>query len=146
MSIHRIVNWFKKAVPEPTEKNFNTQIGVHLEEVTEMLASLHGHNMETDEALKVFQNQVYDFAEKLKKGEIKVIVENRLDFLDAICDQIVTGTGAAIYQNMDIESAIEEVAASNDSKFDTDGNVLFNDDLKIIKGPNYWKPDLRPFV
>ena len=146
MSIGRIVKWFKKAVPEPTEKNFNTQFGCDLEETVELLAACEGHNMETDEALKIFQNQIYDFAEKLKKGEIKLIVKNRVDFLDAVCDKIVTSTGMAVFQNMDVEAGLEEVSASNDSKFDLDGNPIFDDNRKIMKGPNYWKANLESFV
>lgn len=146
MTINRIVNWFKKAVPEPNEKNFNTQVGCDFEESAELLDALQGHNLETDDALKAFASQVRDFATKLKTGEIKVEVKNRVDFLDAICDKIVTSTGMAVYEKMDIESGLEEVAASNDSKFGIDGNPLFDDNKKILKGPNYWKANLVSFV
>lgn len=146
MAIGRIVRWFNKAVPEPTEKNFNTQVGCDFEESAELLEALQGHNLEADEAIKAFISQVRDFATKLKTGEIKVEVKNRVDFLDAVCDKIVTSTGMATYKKMDVESGLEEVVASNESKFDLDGNPIFDENMKIMKGPNYWKANLESFV
>lgn len=145
-TIAKIVNFFNKAVPNPTSKNFNTQLGCDMEETAEMLQSLRGHNMETDEALKHFTHQVIEFANKLKTGEIKVEVENRVDFLDAICDKTVTAVGLAVYQKMDVENGLDEVAESNNSKFDLDGNPIFDQNMKIIKGPNYFKANLEQYV
>lgn len=145
-TITKIMNFFNKAVPNPTSKNFNTQFGCDMEETAEMLQSLRGHSMETDEALKAFTNQVIEFANKLKTGEIKVEVENRVDFLDAICDKIVTSVGLAVYENMDVEKGLDEVAESNNSKFDLDGNPIFDQNMKIIKGPNYFKANLQQYV
>lgn len=145
-TITKIVNFFNKAVPNPSSKNFNTQLGCDMEETAEMLQSLRGHNMETDEALKAFTNQVIEFANKLKTGEIKVEVENRVDFLDAICDKTVTAVGLAVYQKMDVENGLDEVAESNNSKFDLDGNPIFDQNMKIIKGPNYFKANLQQYV
>ena len=145
-TITKIVNFFNKAVPNPTSKNFNTQLGCDMEETAEMLQSLRGHSMETDEALKAFTNQVIEFANKLKTGEIKVEVENRVDFLDAICDKIVTSVGLAVYENMGVEKGLDEVAESNNSKFDLDGNPIFDQNMKIIKGPNYFKANLQQYV
>ena len=145
-TITKIVNFFNKAVPNPTPKNFNTQLGCDMEETAEMLQSLRGHNMETDEALKVFTNQVTEFANKLKTGEIKVEVENRVDFLDDICDKTVTAVGLAVYEKMDVENGLDEVAESNNSKFDLDGNPIFDQNMKIIKGPNYFKANLKQYV
>lgn len=145
-TITKIVNFFNKAVPNPTPKNFNTQLGCDMEETAEMLQSLRGHNMETDEALKAFTNQVTEFANKLKTGEIKVEVENRVDFLDAICDKTVTAVGLAVYEKMDVENGLDEVAESNNSKFDLDGNPIFDQNMKIIKGPNYFKANLKQYI
>lgn len=144
--INKIVNFFNKAVPEPTEKNFNTQLGCDLEETAEMLSALRGHNMESDERLIAFTKQMIEFADKLKRGEIKVEVENRVDFLDAICDKTVTAVGLAVYQKMDVENGLDEVAESNNSKFDLDGNPIFDQNMKIIKGPNYFKANLKQYV
>lgn len=146
MSIRRIVRWFNKAVPNPTPVNFNTQLGCDLEEQWEMLNAIEANNLESEEALTAFSAQLLEFANKLKKGEIILKVKNRVDFLDAICDKIVTSTGLATYERMDVEAGLEEVAASNESKFDLDGNPIFDENMKIKKGPNYWKANLESYV
>lgn len=145
-TIKQIDDWFTKAVPEPTEKNFLTQLGVDAEEYAELLASMEGGNKEHDDFLKAFAVQVHLFAERLKSGNIRLHIKDRIEFLDAICDRTVTGVGLANYSKMDVDSALGEVARSNDSKFDENGNPIFNENRKIMKGPNYFKPDLRPYV
>ena len=47
---------------------------------------------------------------------------------------------------LDIEGALKEVADSNDSKFDDEGRPIFNEQLKIMKGPNYFRPQLVKFT
>lgn len=147
MTINRIVNWFEKAVPEPTKQNFNTQLGVHIEEFVEMMNEVSVGIGEVEEYSRILES-LHDLADKFKTGvmDANVQPENRANFLKEICDQFVTGTGLAYYEGMDVESALEETAASNESKFDLDGNPIFDDNKKIIKGPHYWKPELRPFV
>lgn len=147
MTIHRIVNWFKKAVPEPNNQNFNTQLGCHVEEFIEMMSDVSVSVGELEEYNDVL-SRLHTLAQKLKNGKMDahVPVENRANFLKEICDQFVTGAGLAYYDGMDVESGLEEVAASNESKFDVDGNPIFDENKKIIKGPHYWKPDLRSFV
>ena len=48
--------------------------------------------------------------------------------------------------DMDVHGALQDVADSNDSKFDDNGMPIFNEQKKIIKGPNYVKPNLVDFV
>lgn len=146
MSIPQIIEWFKKAVPEPTNRNFNTQLGCDLEELVEMLESLSGSTRESDERLVSFRELAHSFAESLKKGEVVLEVQDEVAFLDAACDRVVTTTGLATYLGMDFESALSEVNASNWSKFDVDGNPIFDTNMKVQKGPNYWKPNLLPYV
>jgi hypothetical protein len=59
-----------------------------------------------------------------------------------VCDQIVTGIGAAYCAKMLPVTALEKVDKSNWSKFDEHGRAIRNGSGKIIKGPNYEKPDL----
>lgn len=148
MLIKQIAEWFQKAVPQPTPKNFTTQLGVHIEEVAEMFEQLKGDTALDDAALNEFVQCMKKFSVDLKAGVIDVQLpeKNRIEFLDGICDQIVTGTGLAVYENLDVYHALQEVADSNDSKFGVDGNPIFDENLKIIKGPNYRKPDLAAFV
>jgi hypothetical protein len=137
-TINSIFNWFGDAVPSPTEQNVAVQLGVHFEEVAEMLTSLgFGH-----EAL------VLDSLAESLKGPNPPALDNvdRKELLDSLCDQIVTAVGVAHMHDMDIVGALMEVNRSNYSKFDSDGNPIFNENGKIKKGPYYIKPNLAPFV
>ena len=139
--------WFDKAVPEPQAKNFTTQLGVHFEEVAEMITEIMPENEEIGQALLDALTANKHLGELLKRsGGISVKDENRKLFLDAICDQLVTAIGTAHMLDMDPVGALNEVNRSNFSKFDDQGNPIFDENMKVTKGPNYVKPDLTPFV
>ncbi|MDE8034617.1 nucleoside triphosphate pyrophosphohydrolase family protein [Actinobacillus equuli subsp. haemolyticus] len=142
INLNQIANWFKMAVPNPTDDNKRVQISCHLEEVCEMLMSLGGFS-EGDE--------LYFLSEKMKNrtsyNDVISGMSNfdKIELLDALCDQIVTAIGVAHMFGMDIQGALQEVANSNDSKFE-DGKPVFNEHGKIAKGKHYLKPNLEPFV
>ncbi len=141
-SITDIANWFKAAKPEPTDKDRLTQIGCHYEEVSEMMVACHG-----DEHMgsKVMENCARGY--KKFRPELASLVqpENKIELLDALCDQIVTATGVAYMMGFDIEGALKEVIRSNNSKM-VKGKFEFDDNGKIMKPESYSEPDLAPFV
>ncbi|MFA7188482.1 MAG: nucleoside triphosphate pyrophosphohydrolase family protein [Sphaerochaetaceae bacterium] len=138
--------WFEKAVPEPTGKNFSTQLGVHLEEVAEMLQALEGRTPAVVHLLQDAISALDTLGEQCKADQNSVDVVDPLEMLDGICDQIVTATGVAHMLGYDVVAAMTEVNASNFSKFDAEGQPIFNENQKIMKGPNYFKPDLAPYL
>lgn len=144
--IDSIFNWFKKAVPEPNHKNIHTQIGVHFEEVAEMLLALSGDDDQTEVLLHNAYLANHLLAEHLKSniGTLNLDMSNqaRVELLDALCDQIATATGVGYMLGMKLPLALEEVNASNYSKF-TNGEPIFNENKKIMKGPSYFKPSLE---
>lgn len=71
--------------------------------------------------------------------------EDRAELLDALCDQIVTATGIGTFFGMNVPGALSEVNHSNYSKF-VDGNPIFNENQKVMKGPDYTPPVLTPFI
>jgi NTP pyrophosphatase (non-canonical NTP hydrolase) len=150
--IRQIKSWFRKAVPCPTNQNAHAQIGVHLEEVAEMLQLLQSagaHRAVRDElqlAVDVINHVQRQIKAYTQGSEIMLKHLNREEILDALCDQIVTAVGVAHMLDMDIENALIEVACSNDSKFDREGRPIFNEQKKILKGPDYFPPNLTPFV
>ena len=141
-TVEDIAQWFKLAVPEPTPKNQFVQIGVHIEEFTEMLDALGGK----DSAVRA---GVHMTAEAFKNGEVSTLQEDiivdRQELLDSLCDQIVTAIGIGHMYGLDVVAGLAEVNRSNYSKF-VDGKPIFNDQGKIAKGPAYFKPDLTKFV
>lgn len=140
-------NWFIKAVPTPTSKNISTQIGCHLEEVVEMLEELAPLTQNGDVILNTAICALERLAESMKESDKEVYApnSNRLAILDSLADQIVTATGIGTFLGMNVPGALSEVNRSNYSKF-VDGNPIFNENQKVMKGPDYTPPDLIPFI
>lgn len=138
--------WFQKAVPNPVDKNRSTQLGVHLEEVAEMLKALVATNHTTQILLDNAVDSLEALADMIKTLDNQVEIQDPLEFLDGLADQIVTAVGTAHMNGMDIVGALHEVNGSNFSKFNEEGNPIFNENKKIMKGPNFYKPDLVKFL
>lgn len=141
--IHSIKEWFKAAKPEPTVKDAWVQIGCHYEEVAEMADALWD-----DEVLESAENAAYDYkdTEDCFMSFLEDLSESqRIQLLDAICDQIVTAVGVAYMMGMDIEGALAEVNRSNWSKFEG-GVPVFNEHGKIAKGVEYTPPELSDYI
>lgn len=147
-TIESIFSWFKKARPQITGKNLHTQMGVHFEEVSEMCAEITGLDGETRILIEKAKQANHNLAEHLKANEECVVVklEDRKGYIDALCDQIVTAIGTAYDHSMDIEGALEAVSIQNWTKFDENGDPIFDKNGKIMKGPNYQPADLRAFI
>lgn len=131
-----ILDWFKEAKPNPTIRDIATQIGCHFEEVAEMLEATNNVNDETK-----------DFADFYKQGygTDNVNYFDKQELLDSLCDQIVTAIGVGYMMGFDIIGALNEVNNSNWSKFDG-GKAIFDENGKIKKGANYFKPNLIKYI
>lgn len=145
MNIEKVINWFKAAKPNPTEKDKATQIGAHFEEVSEMMLALSCNSAQTEQLSQEFYG--CDAIDKNIEGDLVELPENwGIDLLDSLCDQIVTAIGVGYMMGFDMVGALQEVNLSNWSKFDENGNPIFNENGKIVKGENYFKPDLAKFL
>ena len=80
------------------------------------------------------------------KGVESIDENQAVEILDSLCDQIVTAIGVGYMMGFDMVGALQEVNLSNWSKFDENGNPIFNENGKIVKGENYFKPDLAKFL
>ena len=83
--------------------------------------------------------------------ELKELIEavNKKDLLevaDALTDILYVTYGAGHAFGIDLDSCFQEVQNSNMSKLDKDGKPIYNDAGKVMKGPNYFKPNLSKFV
>jgi len=151
MSIDSIALWHKRARPNPTDQNFNVQLGCHLEEVVEMIEALrftykNGTGVEMPGKNSMIYQQVKDFSDGLKAGRITAEVADRKEFVDSLADQIVTSVGVGHCANMNITKAVDIVNTSNWSKFSPEGQPYFDQNGKILKGPNYVPPALESCV
>ena len=87
----------------------------------------------------------------LIKEELEELTEamNNKDLLevaDALTDILYVTYGAGHAFGIDLDQCFEEVQNSNMSKLDENGKPIHNDAGKVMKGPNYFKPDLSKFV
>jgi hypothetical protein len=142
MSTEAIELWHKRARPEPTDKDFNVQLGCHFEEIQEMACTLEGVDVIMIKLLDELDSVTSQISSRLKKGLSAVEIIDRKEFLDSIADQVVTGIGAAYCADMKGADACDRVNTSNWSKFDHNGQPIRDANGKITKGPNYQPPVL----
>ena len=87
----------------------------------------------------------------LIKEELDELIEamNKKDLVevaDALTDILYVTYGAGHAYGMNLDKCFEEVQNSNMSKLDESGKPIYNEHGKVMKGPNYFKPDLSKFV
>ena len=69
-----------------------------------------------------------------------------LEVADALTDILYVTYGAGHAFGIDLDKCFEEVQNSNMSKLGKNGEPIYNEFGKVMKGPNYFKPDLSKFV
>ena len=72
--------------------------------------------------------------------------KNLLEVADALTDILYVTYGAGHAFGIDLDKCFDEVQNSNMSKLGEDGKPIYNDSGKVMKGPNYFKPDLLKFI
>ena len=87
----------------------------------------------------------------LIKEELEELTEamNNKDLLevaDALTDILYVTYGAGHAFGINLDKCFEEVQKSNMSKLDESGKPIYNDSGKVMKGPKYFKPDLKKFL
>ena len=87
----------------------------------------------------------------LIKEELEELTEamqdkNLLEVADALTDILYVTYGAGHAFGIDLDKCFEEVQNSNMSKLGEDGKPIYNDAGKVMKGPNYFKPDLSKYL
>ena len=81
-------------------------------------------------------------------NELKdAIKENNLiEVADALTDILVVTYGAGVAFGIDLDKCFKEVHRSNMSKLSKDGKPIYNEFGKVMKGPNYFKPNLKQYL
>tara|TARA_B100001063_G_C16236760_1_gene298856 strand:+ start:53 stop:424 length:372 start_codon:yes stop_codon:yes gene_type:complete len=85
---------------------------------------------------------------KEELGELKEAIDQKdiKEVADALTDILYVTYGAGHAFGIDLDKCFEEVQNSNMSKLGPDGKPIYNDKGKVMKGPNYFKPNLGKFV
>ena len=85
---------------------------------------------------------------KEELDELKVALDNKdfLEVADALTDILYVTYGAGHAFGIDLDKCFQEVQSSNMSKLDENGKPIYNEDGKVMKGPRYFKPDLKKIL
>ena len=84
--------------------------------------------------------------EELEEFEQALNDKNLLEVADALTDILYVTYGAGHSFGINLDSCFEEVQRSNMSKLDKDGKPIYNEYGKVMKGPNFSKPNLKQFI
>ena len=108
-----------------------------------------GQEVKTSPALST--NKINKLRIDLIKEELEELTEamNNKDLLevaDALTDILYVTYGPGHAFGIDLDKCFDEVQNSNMSKLDENGKPIYDESGKVMKGPNYYKPDLSKFV
>ena len=81
-------------------------------------------------------------------SELKEAVNNKdiNEIADALTDILYVTYGAGHAYGINLDKCFDEVQNSNMSKLGEDGKPIYNESGKVMKGPNYFKPNLKKFL
>ena len=88
---------------------------------------------------ELIREELEELRGALEKKDIKEVA-------DALTDILYVTYGAGHAFGIDLDKCFQEVQNSNMSKLGKDGKPIYNDMGKVMKGPNYFKPNLKKFV
>ena len=89
--------------------------------------------------IDLIKEELEELTEAMKNNDL-------LEVADALTDILYVTYGAGHAFGIDLDKCFEEVQNSNMSKLDKNGKPIYNESGKVMKGPNYFKPDLSKFV
>ena len=84
--------------------------------------------------------------EELNELEEAINNNNLVEVADALTDILYDTYGAGHSFGINLDACFEEVQNSNMSKLDKNGNPIYNENGKVLKGPNYFEPNLRKYI
>ena len=89
--------------------------------------------------INLIEEELNEFKEAISKKDLKEVA-------DALTDILYVTYGAGHAFGINLDDCFEEVQRSNMSKLGDDGNPIYNEHGKVMKGPSYFKPDLNKFI
>ena len=87
----------------------------------------------------LINEELQELQDAIRRKDIKEVA-------DALTDILYVTYGAGHAFGIDLDKCFLKVQKSNMSKLGEDGKPIYNDKGKVMKGPNYFKPDLNKFV
>ena len=95
---------------------------------------------------KIIQLRYELIKEELEELNQAIKDRDMKEVADALTDILYVTYGAGHAFGVDLDKCFDEVQNSNMSKLGLDGKPIYNENGKVMKGPNYFKPDLNKFL
>jgi predicted HAD superfamily Cof-like phosphohydrolase len=95
---------------------------------------------------KIVQLRYDLIKEELDELSVAIKDEDIVEVADALTDLLYVVYGAGHSFGIDLDKCFAEVQRSNLSKLNIDGKPIYNENGKVMKGPNYSKPNLKQFL
>jgi len=121
------------------------RIGFQVEELGEAFENGLGIEMTPMYAVHLGDGNTYrthDLLDAIKKAEEHGKLRDGKEVADAAADSTYFWIGFLLEMGYDLRTAMTEVHASNMTKPDEEGNPIYREDGKVLKGPNYMEPNL----
>ena len=96
-----------------------------------------------EKVVKLRFNLIKEELEELKDA---IKQNDLLEVADALTDILYVTYGAGHAFGINLDKCFNEVQKSNMSKLGADGKPIYNENGKVMKGPKYFKPDLKQFL
>ena len=85
-------------------------------------------------------------SEELEELKNAMTSKDLIEVADALTDILYVTYGAGHAFGINLDKCFDEVQNSNMSKLGSDGKPIYNESGKVMKGPDYFKPDLSKFL
>ena len=95
---------------------------------------------------KIVQLRYDLIKEELDELSVAIKDKNIIEVADALTDLLYVVYGAGHSWGINLDKCFAEVQRSNMSKLDNNGKPIYNEHGKVMKGPNYFKPNLKKFL
>ena len=120
--------------------NFN-KVGVFMKTFGQEVKNKPSFSTEKIKQLRIslIQEELDELKEAMTNNDL-------LEVADALTDLLYVTYGAGHAFGIDLDKCFDEVQNSNMSKLGEDGKPIYNELGKVMKGPNYFKPDLSKFI
>jgi len=109
---------------------------------------IYGQEVKTKSSFpdkKIVQLRYDLIKEELDELQEAIKEKNIIEVADALTDLLYVVYGAGHAFGINLDKCFAEVQRSNMSKLDNDGKPIYNEKGKVMKGPNYSKPNLKQF-
>ena len=117
------------------------KVGLFMKTFGQEVKTVAGFSSDKINKLRIdlIEEELEELKDAVNKKDLK-------ETIDALTDILYVTYGAGHAFGVNLDKCFEEVQNSNMSKLDKDGKPIFNENGKVMKGPDYFKPNLSQFL